>query len=123
MTKLMAFALVLVSASTFAAEPTVKLIAHSTYLCGDNGLVVKTSGLSAKIGDEDGYKMLSSDNKPDTEESPAYLAIQYTKSAPSDSYSNWFSLTLTTHSEFIALTYVNKAKGIELIGMSCQIVE
>ena len=115
--------LLMISVSAHAAESTVKSMAHSTYLCGENGLVIKTSGLSAKIGDEDGYKILSSDNKPDTDDSPAYLAVQYAKSVPSDTNANWFTLTLTKHSEFIALTYVNSLKKVELIGMSCQIVE
>lgn len=123
MKKLITLALLMASATSFAAEPTVKSMAHSTYLCGEHGLVIKTTGLTAKIGDEDGYRMVSSDNKPNTDESPAFLAVQYSKSAPSDTNANWFALTLTKHSEFIALTYVNRAKKVELIGMSCQIAE
>ncbi|EMN1229471.1 TPA: hypothetical protein ACHICQ_001981 [Enterobacter roggenkampii] len=123
MKKTIALSLLVASVSLFAAEPSVKSMAHATYLCGENGLVVKTNGLSAKIGDEDGYKMQSSDNKPDTDESPAYVAVQYARSAPTSAKADWFALTLTRHSEFIALTYVNQIKKIELVGMSCQIVE
>lgn len=108
---------------TYAAGITIKSMAHSTYLCGENGLVIKTSGLIAKIGDEDGYKMLSSDNEPGSDKFPGSLSVQYAKSSPLSANANWFSLTLTKHTEFIALTYVNSLKKIELIGRGCQVVE
>jgi hypothetical protein len=109
--------------ATYAAEATIKSMAHSTYLCGENGLVIKTAGLLARIGDDDGYKMLSSDNELGSDNSPGFLSVQYAKSDSLSANANWFSLTFTKQTEFIALTYVNRVKKIELIGLSCQIVE
>ncbi|AUT97483.1 hypothetical protein MC47_020240 [Citrobacter freundii] len=123
MKKFLVLSILIASVSVSAAEPTVKSMAHATYLCGSNGLVIKTAGLAAQIGGDEGYKLQSSENVPATDEAPGYLSVQYARSAPTSANADWFALTLTKHSEFIALTYVNQEKKVELVGMSCQIVE
>ncbi len=46
MTNFIIFGLLLAVFSTHAAEPTIKSMAHATYLCGENGFVIKTAGLT-----------------------------------------------------------------------------
>ncbi|HCR0386857.1 TPA: hypothetical protein OMS42_003647 [Enterobacter kobei] len=120
MAKPLLTSLLFVATSVFAVEPTVKSLAHATYMCGENGLVIKTTGLTASIDGVSGYKMYASDNQPASDSLPGFVSISYRVET---NESNWFSLSLTKKSEFISLTNVNKSKGIEQIGLSCQIVE
>ncbi|MHA0510151.1 hypothetical protein [Enterobacter kobei] len=120
MTKPIIASLLFVASASIAADATVKSMAHATYMCGENGLVIKTTGLTASIDGVSDYKMFASDNQPATDNLPGFVSVSY-RSATNES--NWFSLSLTKKSEFISLTNVNKSKGIEQIGLSCQIVE
>lgn len=120
MKKLIIASLLFVASSAIAADATVKSMAHATYMCGENGLVVTTTGLTASIDGMSDYKMYASDNQPSSDSLPGFVSVSY-RSATNES--NWFSLSLTKKSEFISLTNVNKSKGIEQIGISCQIVE
>lgn len=120
MKKLTILGILLIAFSAQATQPTVKSMAHATYMCGEKGLIIKTTGLTATLDDDDGYTMYESLNQPASGNLPSYVTVSY---GGKDKESNWFSLTLTKQTEFIALTYVNKVKGIQLVGMSCQIVE
>lgn len=120
MKKLPLISLWVIASVALAGEPSVKSLAHATYMCGENGLVIKTTGLTASIDGVSGYKMYSSDNQPASDSLPGFVSVSYRSET---NESNWFSLSLTKKSEFISLTNVNKSKGIEQIGLSCQIVE
>ncbi|HHA1306259.1 TPA: hypothetical protein ACOEHI_003861 [Enterobacter kobei] len=120
MKKLIIASLLFVESTAMAADATVKSMAHATYMCGENGLVIKTTGLTASIDGVSDYKMFASDNQPATDSLPGFVSVSY-RSATNERI--WFSLSLTKKSEFISLTNVNKSKGIEQIGLSCQIVE
>ena len=120
MTKPIIASLLFVASASIAADATVKSMAHATYMCGENGLVIKTTGLTASIDGMSDYKMYASDNQPATDSLPGFVSVSYRSET---NESNWFSLSLTKKSEFISLTNVNKSKGIEQIGLSCQIVE
>ncbi|MBW9463062.1 hypothetical protein FHC49_17180 [Kluyvera sp. EC_51] len=121
MKKIIALSILISSVAT--AEPTIKSMTHTTYLCGDTGLVVKTAGLVAQIGGDEGYKLQSSQNEPATDEAPGFLSVQYVRPTPTSANADFFALTITKPNEFIALTYTNPTKKVEVIGMTCQIVE
>ena len=62
-------------------------------------------------------------NEPATDEAPGFLSVQYVRPTPTSANADFFALTITKPNEFIALTYTNPTKKVEVIGMTCQIVE